>query len=268
MLYMLPLLLPAQGRDSVALLDNVSRAYHVREDGSLSSMVERQRPGNQGIAVAWDAEGKEIFREDIMHGSINQSVRFRYFPDGSVRTAQLTRHPDGGIQHYEATWYFRQDGTLDRKGEREDPGFGSPDIFDRGGTRPPKPDPAQVKPPVPPVVAQPAPVVQTKEVYVYLVNHYKKPLKVQVRDRGVAEPPILDRMYEIEKGAEIQLLHVQDCELGKNLIDKVDARFVGLPPKKAQKLIVIQKVEGTQEGGHTIERLYLRIYDRKKAPAS
>jgi hypothetical protein len=71
-----------------------------------------------GHAIAYNREGREIYRKEIsrLHG--HATVRFEYYDNGAVKRAHYSTAPDGGIQWYRNTTYFSEDGVVTRVEEQ------------------------------------------------------------------------------------------------------------------------------------------------------
>ncbi len=61
---------------------------------------------------AYDSNGNESLKANhgYLHGGASLDVT--YYDNGAIRTARKTFQPDGGIQHYDATSFFNEDGTF------------------------------------------------------------------------------------------------------------------------------------------------------------
>lgn len=62
--------------------------------------------------IAFDYKGNEMYKNEhgCRHGC--GSLDIKYFPNGSIQSARKTFQPDGGIQHYDNTTFFKEDGTF------------------------------------------------------------------------------------------------------------------------------------------------------------
>jgi hypothetical protein len=73
--------------------------------------------------IAYNASGKVVFEgeQGYLHGSSGLDVT--YHSTGAVSTIRRTFQPDGGIQHYDETFYFNEDGSfshsIDNSWDRE-----------------------------------------------------------------------------------------------------------------------------------------------------
>lgn len=66
---------------------------------------------------AYDTKGNESLKthHGYLHGGASLDVT--YYENGAIRTARKTFQPDGGIQHYDATSFFNEDGTFHHEEE-------------------------------------------------------------------------------------------------------------------------------------------------------
>lgn len=61
---------------------------------------------------AFDVHGNKVLEAGygILHGSASLDVK--YHTNGAIKSARRTFQPDGGIQHYDATTFYHEDGTF------------------------------------------------------------------------------------------------------------------------------------------------------------
>ena len=64
---------------------------------------------------AYDTKGNESLKahHGYLHGGASLDVT--YYENGAIRTARKTFQPDGGIQHFDATSFFNEDGTFNHE---------------------------------------------------------------------------------------------------------------------------------------------------------
>jgi len=64
---------------------------------------------------AFDNSGNQVFEGNhgYLHGGASLDVK--YYENGSIRSARATFQPDGGIQHYDVTTFFNEDGTFNHE---------------------------------------------------------------------------------------------------------------------------------------------------------
>lgn len=65
--------------------------------------------------LAFDNKGNKVLEANhgLLHGSAGLDVK--YYPNGAIRSARKTFQPDGGIQYYDVTSFFKEDGTFDHE---------------------------------------------------------------------------------------------------------------------------------------------------------
>lgn len=65
--------------------------------------------------IAYDSKGNEMYKAEhgCWHGC--GSLDVKYYPNGSIQSARKTFQPDGGIQHYDNTSFFNEDGTFNHE---------------------------------------------------------------------------------------------------------------------------------------------------------
>lgn len=65
--------------------------------------------------LAFDANGNKLFEGGHGYRHGGGSLDVKYFGNGSVSSVRSTFQPDGGIQHYDVTTYFNEDGSFNRR---------------------------------------------------------------------------------------------------------------------------------------------------------
>lgn len=70
---------------------------------------------NYWTFFAFDTKGNKIFEGGHGYRHGGGSLDVTYYSNGCLRSARSTFQPDGGIQYYDETTYFREDGTFERK---------------------------------------------------------------------------------------------------------------------------------------------------------
>lgn len=62
--------------------------------------------------LAFDVNGNKVLEtgHGLLHGSASLDVK--YHSNGAIKSARRTFQPDGGIQHYDATTFYHEDGTF------------------------------------------------------------------------------------------------------------------------------------------------------------
>lgn len=85
--------------------------YHLNGKISTIEYYDMQRERYQHF-IAFDNKGKEIYKKEhgCWHGC--GSLYVKYHENGSLKSARSTFQPDGGIQYYDVTSYFNEDGSF------------------------------------------------------------------------------------------------------------------------------------------------------------
>lgn len=65
-----------------------------------------------GRARAFRRNGDTLDEWQLSRAGMYSSVRFTFHPNGAVRTAHYSAHPDGGIQWYRRFTRYASDGTV------------------------------------------------------------------------------------------------------------------------------------------------------------
>jgi hypothetical protein len=62
--------------------------------------------------LAFDVNGNKVLEAGygVLHGSA--SLDINYHSNGAIKSARRTFQPDGGIQHFDVTTFFKEDGTF------------------------------------------------------------------------------------------------------------------------------------------------------------
>jgi len=137
---------------------------------------------------AYDINGKESLKANhgYLHGGASLDVT--YYENGAIRTARKTFQPDGGIQHFDATSFFNEDGTFNHE---EDNSWDkqliiyNPPIYDF-----PEPKKAVVEPKI-------------DTVYVYLKNASSHKIEVLINKKAgsdQSEKVVLKKQSEQQIG--------------------------------------------------------------------
>lgn len=71
-----------------------------------------------GKALAFNLKGDTIYTREIRRVAGSASVHFRHYPNGAVKSADYSSHPDGGIQWYKTYTKFDENGNI--TDEKED----------------------------------------------------------------------------------------------------------------------------------------------------
>ena len=84
---------------------------------------------HRGVAVALNRAQKQLFRAEtgIIHGV--QHVDFRYYANGAVERIHHTAQPDGGIQRYDVTLFYSEQGDFIRQEDNSTDNMGHPRLM-------------------------------------------------------------------------------------------------------------------------------------------
>jgi hypothetical protein len=137
---------------------------------------------------AYDTKGNESLKahHGYLHGGASLDVT--YYENGAIRTARKTFQPDGGIQHFDATSFFNEDGTFNHE---EDNSWDkqliiyNPPIYDF-----PEPKKAVVEP-------------KKDSVFVYLKNASSRKIEVLINKKtgsDQSEKVVLKKQSEQQIG--------------------------------------------------------------------
>lgn len=70
---------------------------------------------NYRTFIAFDTKGNKIFEGGHGYRHGGGSLDVNYHSNGCLSSARSTFQPDGGIQYYDVTTYFKEDGSFDRR---------------------------------------------------------------------------------------------------------------------------------------------------------
>lgn len=175
---LIPSMLIAQGTDKIVTKGEESFRYHYFQNSTkVSTVWHMPQASREGYAVAYDQQGKEIYRGVLSRMHMIRSVEFKYHPNGAVSVAHERWHPDAGIQSGGTTFRFDENGNKTGQSEDLDP-------------RNPLTYPGKIKlephTPRPSPVVEPKPVVERiAEIYmteVVILNRTKKPISIRIID--------------------------------------------------------------------------------------
>ncbi len=102
----------------VALSQNDTIIQQHKFPNGKTSTLTVLKNNHDGYAVAYNLEGKEIYRSYIRRFGGHASVSFKHHDNGMVKEAYYSSHPDGGIQWYRSWTTFDDQGN--KTGERND----------------------------------------------------------------------------------------------------------------------------------------------------
>jgi hypothetical protein len=167
---------------------------------------------------AFDLNGNKVLETShgVLHGSASLDVK--YHANGAIKSARRTFQPDGGIQHYDATTFYHEDGTFSHEEDNS---------WDRQLTVP---------------VYDPSPIVHSKEeekkekIEIQLLNLTASKQRVLVVN---VKNPLLNKIVRIKRNQRL----VVDTVEGKALNFKLEdyCRFEVLP-KKRNRIFRIQSL--------------------------
>jgi len=86
------------------------------QSGSISTIEFNDRENDRYKQFfTFDVNGNKIFEGGHGYRHGGGSLDVKYYSNGCVSSIRSTFQPDGGIQHYDATTYYNEDGTFNRK---------------------------------------------------------------------------------------------------------------------------------------------------------
>ncbi len=171
--------------------------------------------------IAYDSKGNKIFEGGHGYRHGGGSLYVNYHSNGTISSARSTFQPDGGIQYYDVTTYFAEDGSFIR---RED------NSWDRQVTIP-----TYVHQPKEEEKPKEKPVEKLKDSIQYLIkNTTKHTIKVLLIDAKNNE----NRMVEVIKRNKV--LDLGKFEKKKNANGIFDYyRIEVLPGKRNSRILLI-----------------------------
>lgn len=92
-----------------------TRHYFKNKKVSTTECWDNQK--RWGRATAYNAAGEVIYDREIRRFAGSASVAFKYYNSGAVMEAHWHSAPDAGIQWYNKTTYFSEDGKITREVE-------------------------------------------------------------------------------------------------------------------------------------------------------
>lgn len=165
---------------------------------------------------AYDVNGNEVLKANhgYLHGGA--SLEVAYYENGAIRTARKTFQPDGGIQHYDATSFFNEDGTFNHE---EDNSWDkqliiyNPPIYDF-----PEPKKAVVE-------------LKSDTVYVYLKNTSSRKIEILINKKTGSDQ---SEKFVVKKQSELVIGYF--ISQGKN--EKVEELWdiYVIPTRKTVKI--------------------------------
>lgn len=211
----------AQGTETHYQKPDGNYTYHYFQGSKkISSTLFWPSQGWTGYAVAYNMDGNEIYRQEISRMHMIRTVRFSYHPNGAVSKAEMSWHPDAGIQHGTVTTTFDENGKLikEEKWSSEDK-LGIPDR--PSDIVPIQPNPKKETPqPFKQEIVIESPVYQNTY---FIINRTKRSLTVQLLDNtGKPMPEEKYKPQTIAPGDTLQGktllmagIHAKPCEYFK-----------------------------------------------------
>jgi hypothetical protein len=85
--------------------------YH--QNGTKSTVDFNDRENDRyKLFIAYDKNGNKIFEGGHGYRHGGGSLYVKYYPNGCISSVRSTFQPDGGIQHFDVTSFFSEDGTF------------------------------------------------------------------------------------------------------------------------------------------------------------
>ena len=159
--------------------------YHA--NGKKSTVIFKAKKEQHWYALKiYDNSGKEIYSKEYGHKWGSSGVDLKYYKNGQVESARYTMQPDGGIQHYDVTSYFREDGKFDHDEDRSLNNHGLMEL--QGPGYKPVLEPEVIKPKPSPNPNECAPV-QTPFDF-YIINNTSDLITVTCANRTTFGKPV------------------------------------------------------------------------------
>mgnify|MGYP006145958251 CR=1 FL=1 len=88
--------------------------YH--QNGRISTIIYPDPTWERYThTTVFDQNGNEVYKGSQGYRYGGGSLYLKYYGNGAVSSARSTFQPDGGIQYYDVTTYFNEDGTYQRE---------------------------------------------------------------------------------------------------------------------------------------------------------
>lgn len=88
------------------------RYSYFKNSRKVSTSLCYDNDGRWGKARAYNKSGKQVYEAELRRVAGHASVEFTYYPSGAVAKAHWHSAPDAGIQWYNTTTFFDQDGNI------------------------------------------------------------------------------------------------------------------------------------------------------------
>jgi len=86
--------------------------HHHKFPNGKTSTICVIKDDREGYAKAFNFKGEEIYHRYIRRFAGHASVHFQHHPNGMVKKAEYSSHPDGGIQWYRSYTHFDEQGNI------------------------------------------------------------------------------------------------------------------------------------------------------------
>jgi hypothetical protein len=86
--------------------------HHHKFPNGKTSTISVIIDNRDGYAKAYNLKGQVIYERTIRRYAGHASVYFQHHPNGMVKKAEYSSHPDGGIQWYRTYTYFDEQGNI------------------------------------------------------------------------------------------------------------------------------------------------------------
>jgi hypothetical protein len=86
--------------------------HHHKFPNGKTSTICVIKDDRDGYAKAFNFKGEEIYMRHIRRYAGHASVYFTHHPNGMVKKAEYSSHPDAGIQWYRSYTYFDENGNI------------------------------------------------------------------------------------------------------------------------------------------------------------
>jgi hypothetical protein len=226
--------------------------------GEISTLTTKLDFGPEfrdGTARAFRRDGTRIYKQNIRRYAGHASVRFSFYDDGAVSKAHYTSQPDGGIQRYDVTHLFDQQGNVTEVIDMSDDGFGpSPRIFVEQ-----TPPPVVKKEPQPKQEVMECAVLYQGEVFV--INMTGKPVTTIIGTKGHTNPNFA-RTEALAPGDTLRAGNYIGAQIHYAPTDQFSISAAFVKPKKKSR---IQYTWDTpKEVSKEHRRYYLLLMEVKK----
>ncbi|MCB0773310.1 MAG: hypothetical protein KDB93_08040 [Flavobacteriales bacterium] len=219
----------AQGTVQRYTNDSGSFVLHRFTTGQISSREWMDLDNRWGRSWAYDRQGHVIYEQQTRRIAGHATVDFRYHPNGAVSRADYSTMPDGGIQWYESTTTFDENG--------KQTGFTEQGQDDHG------PVPGPTVPGAP--KHYPKEIVQEQRLFTneyFVVNGYRKPVRLKLQPKQTSPAA---------KDIDATLLHGDTLRggtysMGEQWVEPLSQVVVNVRPAKGRKKLAISRTDTVQ----------------------